>query len=104
VASTTAVTSLDAKASGSGVTVDFTAAKRNVTMVFAPSVSTTGGVVGVEASHDGVVWVPMASFAAESGRVRSYDNTVGAYRYWRAVVVDAIRGGGSVTATFMEAD
>jgi len=103
MASTDAVKSLDARASGNGVTVDFATAKRNVTMVFANTGLITGGVVGVEASQDGLTWVPMASLVVDQSRVRSYDNTVGAYRYWRAVVVDAVKGGGTVTATFMEA-
>lgn len=104
MASITAVASLDSKVSGTGATVDFATAKRNVSAVLANTGLITGGVAGIEASQDGVTWVSMASIVIDQGRVRGYDNTTGAYRYWRAVVVDTIRGGGSLSVTFMEAD
>lgn len=100
--STTAQVSLNAVTSGTGTTIDFTAAVRSVTMVAYSTGSVTGGLVQVEASQDSTVWVPIRVVEVGS-RARSVDLLGGAFRYWRASVVDGIKGGGSVTATFMEA-
>lgn len=104
MASLTAVTSLDAKSTGTGASVDFASAKKNVSAVIFTTGLVTGGVVQVEASQDNLNWVPIAAFAIDTVRTRSFDSSRGAYRYWRATILDSIRGGGSVSATFMEAD
>ena len=104
MASTDAQTSLSVAKTGTGVTVDFLAAKKNVSMVCYVTGISTGGVVAVEASQDAVNWVGIVSFEMDSSRARSFDSSRGAYRYWRATILDAVKGGGTVSATFMEAD
>jgi uncharacterized protein YqfA (UPF0365 family) len=104
VASTEAQVSLNAaSAAGPGTTVDFTAAKRNVTAVFVPSASLTSGVVLVEASQDGINWVVVRT-TEMAGRANFAIHLQGvAFRYWRANVARTV-GGGTLRATFMEAD
>lgn len=104
MASTDAVASIQGKVTGAGTTVDFTTAKRAVSAVVSLSGAVTSGVVAVEASHDGTVWVKKASFVVEGGRKAwSYDLPHGAYRYWRGNVLRDVAGGGTVSVTFMEA-
>ena len=102
MASIAAQVSLSAKTSGNGATVDFLVAVRNVTMVAYTTGLVTGGLVQIEASQDGTVWVPIQAVEVGS-RPRSVDLSGGAFRYWRATVQSAIVGGGTTTATFMEA-
>lgn len=105
MASTTAQTSVDAKStSGPGVTIDFSAAKSNVTAVLAVTGTVTLGLVQVEASQDGTNWVTVHAFDGSTGvnRYRSFSG--GAFRYWRGNVARTVAGGGTVTLTFMEAD
>lgn len=103
--STTAVTSLSGKGTAGdlGATVDFTTAKSIVSAVIIPALGSTDGMVVIQASQDGTNWVDMATVDILRGGVpRSYDNIIGAYRYWRSNVLTRINGG-SVTVTFMEA-
>lgn len=104
MASAAASTSLTNATTGDGTTVDFTTAKRNVSVVMIPSGDITGGTVAVEVSHDGTNWVQalVMHIALRPGN-HSHDFSHGAYRYWRATVLADITGGGTVTATFMEA-
>ncbi len=105
MASPTAQTSLDnAKGATVGLAVDFTVAKKDVSCVVFTSGLVTGGIVSIEASHDSLNWVPMGSLATADGRASSLDFSRGAYRYWRASILDPIKGGGTVSATFMEAN
>lgn len=105
MASTDAVVSIQAKASGAGASCDFSTAKSRVSAIISTSGSVSGGVVFIEASHDGVVWVKKASFGLDGSRgAWSYDLQHGAYRYWRGNVARNVTGGGSVSVTFMEAD
>lgn len=95
---------LTAVTTGNGATVDFSTAKSHVAAVVVPSGTIAGGTVGVQASHDGVNWVHMvAVHVALRPGVQSNDFSTGAYRYWRAVVLQDITGGGTVSATLMEA-
>lgn len=103
MASTTAQVSLNAATGGNGTTVDFTTAKNIVTCVISPSKGGLTGVVGVEASQDATVWVSMGSITVDRTPPRSLEFKGAAFRYWRAVVISSVAGGGSVTATFMEA-
>lgn len=103
MASETAQVSLDGVTNvGAGIAVDFLTAKRVVSAVIIPSGSVTAGQVLVEASQDNTNWVPQAYVEVMPGVNRGYDNTFGAYRYWRASVASRINGG-SVRVTFMEA-
>ena len=103
MASTTAVVSANAAVtSGAKTTVDFTAAKSRVSAVVSTSGDVTGGSVSVEASHDGLAWVKMATFILVEPRNWAWDLPNGAYRYFRANVLSAIKGGGAVSVTFME--
>lgn len=105
MASTTPQTTLSGKATGAGVTIDFTDAKAKVTAVLVPSGSVTGGLVALEASQDGVNWVTVYIFdPGFTAANQFYSNTNGAFRYWRGNVTSPITGGGSVSATLMEAD
>lgn len=104
MASIVASPSLSQVSTGTGTTVDFTVAKSRVSAVFSVRNTVTGGVVDIQASHDGTVWVNKHSFGARQSKNMFYDNSVGAYRYWRAIVVDNIKGGGDCSVTFMEAD
>ena len=89
---------------GTGVTVDFTTARRNVSVMMIPTGTITGGTVAIEVSHDNVNWSRMVvmHIALRPG-IHSHDFLHGAYRYWRANVIADITGGGTVTATLMEA-
>lgn len=102
MASTTASSSLAAGKTGAGTTVDFLTAKSLVSMVVIAKGTVTGGVVAVEASHDGTNWVQLHAFAPSTGINSSFDLTRGAYRYYRANILSDITGGGSVDATLME--
>jgi len=90
-----------ASAVADGATVDFTTSKRIVTAVIAPSPGVTDGMILVQASQDGVVWVDQAAIEV-TGANRGYNNQQGAYRYWRANVLVEIVGG-TVSAAFSEA-
>ena len=103
MASTTAQVSLTNVTTGVGATIDFTVAKKSVTMVVFTSGLVTEVLVQVEASQDATNWVSIASVDATT-RPRSVDLNRGAYRYYRASVAKDAVGGGKVTATFMEAD
>lgn len=103
MASAAAVASLTDASTGEGATVDFATAKRNVSVVMIPSGTITGGVVAVEASHDGITWVSVVIMHIHLRQgAHSHDFNSGAYRYWRASVIRDIVGG-TVSATFMEA-
>lgn len=104
MASTEAQVSLNnVSAAGAGTTVDFTTAKRNVTAVLVPSATITSGVVLIEGSQDAVNWVVVKTIEM-TGRTNFHVSTTGvAFRYWRANVARTV-GGGTLRATFMEAD
>lgn len=87
-----------------GTTVDFADARARVTLVVVPSGTVTGGLVTMEASQDSVNWVTVAVLDPALGINQFYNSTAGAFRYWRASIVRAVTGGGSVSATLMEAD
>lgn len=104
MASTTPVNSLDAvTAVGTGATVDFTTAKRIVSAAIYPTSGVTDGLILIQASQDGTNWIDQAVIEVSGGRNRGYDSSAGAYRYWRANVYSKVNGG-TVVATFMEAD
>lgn len=92
-----------ATAVGAGTTIDFTVAKLNVSMVIIPTGVVTGGLVAMEASQDGTNWVSHTVIEPMQDVNHGCDNRYGAYRYWRANILAEIVGGGSVSATFMEA-
>lgn len=104
MASAVASALLTSVTTGIGSTIDFLTAKRNVSVMMIPSGTITGGAVAIEVSHDGTNWASMLvmHIALRPG-VHSHDFSHGAYRYWRANVLADITGGGSVTATLMEA-
>lgn len=105
MASSTAQVSLDAaKGNATGASIDFITAKKDVSAVIFTGGAVTSGVVSIEASQDNINWVPIASFSIDAARTRGFDSSRGAYRYWRASILDSIKGGGTVSATFMEAD
>lgn len=103
--STTASTTLTtATAVGNGTTVDFTNAKRNVTLFALVNGTVTSGVVDLQASQDGTNWVRLASTGNLATGVNQYLTlNGGAFRYFRGVVSEALVGGGTVTATLMYA-
>lgn len=104
MATASPITSLtSASAVGPGSTVDFTSARRNVSMVVVTSGTITGGLVLMEVSQDGSNWVPHTVIEPLQGMNHGCDNRYGAYRYYRASVLAEITGGGTVSATFMEA-
>ena len=104
MASAAGDTTLTNAKTGTGTTVDFTTAKRNVSVMMIPTGTIDGGTVAIEVSHDGTNWARMLvmHIALRPGN-HSHDFSHGAYRYWRANILAAITGGGSVTATLMEA-
>lgn len=101
--SATALTSLDGKATGEGATVDFAGAVSRVSMLVTVTGTVTDGKVRMQASHDGTNWATLRTAYPTTGVNVTCDHSEGAYRYWRAVVDSAIKGGGTVTTTFMEA-
>lgn len=103
MASTTAVTSLSGVTTGTGDTVDFEAAVSHVSMLVVVTGTVTDGLVLMQASHNGTDWATIRSAHPLTAANFPCDFSGGAYRYWRAVVLDEIVGGGSVTVTFMEA-
>lgn len=103
MASATPSTALSAVSeAGAGSAIDLLAAVSKVSMVVAPSGTITGGAVALEASHDNTTWVQL-NVTNMDGNPRAMHGSGGAYRYWRASVVSAITGGGTVSATLMEA-
>lgn len=92
-----------ATATGPGATVDFLAAVSNASMVLTSDGTVTGGFVTVEASHNGTVWAKLDGYRPQSGLNQTFCQKGGSFRYWRANILKEITGGGSVTATFMEA-
>lgn len=89
---------------GAGSSVDLTVAKSQVSMAVVVNGTVTGGVVVLEASHDNTNWVKVGSVGPmATGTNRSCQLANGVYRYFRAHIVTAITGGGSVSATLMEA-
>lgn len=89
---------------GPGSSADLLVAKARVSMTVVVNGTVTGGVVALEASQDGTNWVKVNSVGPLSTGVNRFCHLpVGAYRYFRANVVTAITGGGSVSATIMEA-
>lgn len=104
MASTDARVSLNGvSAAGAGTTIDFTTAKKNVTAVLVPSGEIASGVVLVEASQDDLNWVAVRTVEM-TGRSNFAVHSQGvAFRYWRANIVRTV-GGGTLRATFMEAD
>lgn len=104
MASTSAQTSLSAVSNaGAGTAVDFSTAKKNVTMVVVPSASLVSGVVHLEASQDNTNWVVLRTVDVTGRSNYSVHVTGAAFRYWRANLVRSVSSG-TVTATFMEAD
>lgn len=101
--STTASATLTtATAVSNGTTVDFTNAKRNVTLFALVNGTVTSGVVDLQASQDGSNWVRLASTGNLATGVNQYLTlNGGAFRYFRGTVSEVVAGGGSVTATLM---
>ncbi len=105
MASTVVSTSLNGRATAqTGVTIDFLTAKANVAMVLVSTGTIDGGLVVMESSQDGTNWVQHRVIEPVSGYNQGCESVGGAYRFWRASILRGISGGGSVTATFMEAD
>lgn len=99
---TGATTSLTAAATGNGTTADFGAAKANISLAILVNGTVTSGTVRLEGSHDGTVWIPLATSAALGTGVNVPLSATGvAFRYAHAAVGTAIGGGGSVTVTIM---
>ena len=95
---------LTAATTGNGTFVTFGDAKSNVTLFVQPMGTVTGGVVDLEASHDGTNWVVIASSAALATGVNQYIAlSGGAFLWFRGTVSEDVTGGGSVTATLMYA-
>lgn len=88
---------------GPGATVDFATCVAHVSMVLVSNGKIDSGVVAVEASHDGTNWLKMEIHTPQTGFNQGYHGSVSAFRYWRSNILVEIAGGGSVTATFMEA-
>lgn len=103
MASALASTSLTNATTGVGSVIDFVAAVSKVSMLLTVTGTVTGGRVRMQASHDGINWASVRAAYPATGTNLGCDNLDGAYRYWRALVDSSITGGGSVTATFMEA-
>lgn len=104
MASTDAVVSLSGKtAVQDGATVDFTTAKSIVSMVVVVTGTVSSGVVIMQSSHDGTNWVDHSYHSVDRGVNFHSEGIGGAFRYWRASIRAAVVGGGSVSATFMEA-
>lgn len=100
--STAATNTLTAVTTGTGVTVDFTNAKSNVTMMVRVNGVATGGVVAFQGSHDGTNWVTLASSGAFATGVNQYLSlTGGAFRWFRGLITENVAGGGNITATLM---
>lgn len=94
----------DATAVGAGSSTDLTVAKAHVSMTVVVNGTVTGGVVALEASHDNTNWVKVGSARSlRTGTNCSCNLTCGVFRYFRANIVTAIKGGGSVSATLMDA-
>lgn len=102
MASTSAVSSLSNKTTGSGDTVDFTSAKSRVSAMVVSRGTVTDGVVLIQASQDSTNWATVGVVSPRTGVNQGFDHNKGAYRYWRAVVGRDVAGGGSVDVTFME--
>lgn len=103
MASTTPLTSILNLVTGAGTAIDLAKAKSSVTAIASVTGTVTSGMVEIQGSHNGTVWVTLDSLALLTGR-NQYTLVRGAFRYFRGVVVSDLKGGGSVTVTFMEGD
>lgn len=103
MASTTPLTSILNLATGAGAAVDLTKAKSSVTAVAVVNGTVTVGMVEIQGSHNGTSWVTLDVLTLLTGR-NQYSVIRGAFRYFRGVVASDLKGGGSVTVTFMEGD
>lgn len=100
--STVASTTLTTATTGNGTTIDFTAARSNVSLFIMVNGTVTSGVVDMQASQDGVNWVKVASSTVLSTGVNQRIGVSdGAFRWFRGVVSENVVGGGTVTATLM---
>lgn len=104
MASTTALSTLTNATEGTGTAVDFSSAKTHVSAILTVNGEVTDGMVHVQASHDNTSWVHLHTFSGITTGLNQKFEMAGAYRYFRASVISAITGGGSVTVTLMEAD
>lgn len=105
MASLIAQTSLSGVLSvATGSTIDFSTARKSVSSICACTGTITGGVIVIEGSHNATSWVQLYQHVMVDSTNQQFNLNEGAYRYFRAKVVSAITGGGSVTVTFMEAD
>lgn len=94
----------NATSAGAGTTADLLTAKANVSMSVFVTGTVTGGSVALQASQDGTNWITVGSAKAlRTGNQRSCQLAGGVYRFFRANIVTAITGGGTVSATLMEA-
>lgn len=104
MASDTAAASLLARSTlGEGAPVDFLTAKWQVTMVVIPAGTVESGQVLMEASIDGINWIPQQQTTVVEGVNHGCNSVGGAFRYYRASIVAEIVGGGSVSVYFTEA-
>lgn len=102
MASTFAIASLtNATAISDGLMLDLGRAGLSLTMFVKVNGTVTGGGVELQASHNGIDFVPIA----RTGTIQTATNerifTVEPWRYMRASIFDTIVGGGSVTCTLM---
>ena len=100
--STTASPTLTTATTGNGTTVDFTAARSNVSLFVQPNGTVTSGTVSLQGSHDGVNWVTIATTSMlQTGVNQFLSLDGGAFRWFRGIVSEDVAGGGTVTATLM---
>lgn len=100
--STAASATLTTATTGNGTTVDFTAARSNVSLFIQPNGTVTAGLVSLQASQNGTDWVTIGTSAVlATGVNQAVSLTGGAFRWFRGIVSENVTGGGTVTATLM---
>lgn len=104
MASTLPNSTMTNQKTGAGTTIDFLAAKSRVSLVLIPSGTISSGMVTVEASQDGSNWVTLEYLDPTLGTNQQSSPPNAAFRFWRANLVSPITGGGTVSATLMEAN
>lgn len=97
------VTSLAGATTGNGAAADFEEAKANISMIVIPSGTIALGTVALDVSQDGDDWVQVGITPTILTGTNASLTVNGAWRYARGRVGTNITGGGSVSATLMEA-
>lgn len=97
---TAAVTTLTTATTGNGTSMDFGAARSNISLAVVVNGTVTDGTVRLEGSHNGTDWILLNTSATlATGANVDVSKTGVAYRFARGAIGTTVAGGGTVTVT-----